>query len=448
MKSIDSSNYYKLIILHLLIGTFFYFFKSLAFMYALTIIPIGFLLIIKNKNKNKEALLWAAYLVGAEVFLRMTKGNIGNEYAKYGVIIFMFLGMYFDGISKKAWPYFFFILFLLPSAFYGMVSLSFDANIRKALVFNLLGPFCLGISSIYLTDKKITFADIDKISRWMLYPLIAMLVYVFLYTPSLRDVVTGTDSNSATSGGFGPNQVSTVLGLGMFLAFVRLLFFSRATLLVVLNTFLIAVFSYRGIITFSRGGVLTGIAMIVLLVFFTYFYANTKTKLKITLVSSLMVFFGFAVFMYSVAQTGGLIMNRYSGEDALGREKESKFSGREELAETEIQMFFDNPIFGVGVGKNKENREESTGIVAASHNEITRLLAEHGLFGVLCLIILLITPIVHYSFNKQYIFLFSFMAFWFLTINHAAMRIAAPAFIYGLTLLNFSFHEKDTVHRE
>jgi hypothetical protein len=31
------------------------------------------------------------------------------------------------------------------------------------------------------------------------------------------------------------------------------------------------------------------------------------------------------------------------------------------------------------------------------------------------------------------------MAFWLLTINHAAMRIAAPAFVYALALLKIRF---------
>jgi O-antigen ligase len=113
-----------------------------------------------------------------------------------------------------------------------------------------------------------------------------------------------------------------------------------------------------------------------------------------------------------------------------------------------MQMFYDNPILGVGVGMNKQYREEMLGIVGASHNEITRMLAEHGLLGVINLLILLIVPIINYFSNKQYIFLISFYLFWFLTINHAAMRIAAPAFIYGLTLLKFSFDEEPVIHRE
>lgn len=443
-----NSLYIKTLLLHAVLGVVIFIFKPLSIVYAATIIPLGCYFIIKNKNKTNEVLFWAAYIVAAEVFLRMTKGNIGNEYAKYGVLIFMFLGIYFKGISNKATPYFLFILLLIPGVVLGIYSLSFDADIRKAMVFNLLGPICLAISSIYLSDKKLTFFDVDKMTRWLIYPIAAMTIYLFLFNPSIRDVVTGTDSNSATSGGFGPNQVATVLGLGMFVVFVRLLFFSKTTFLIVFHSFFLFILSYRGIITFSRGGVYTGIAMILSLVFFTYLFANIKAKFKISMIATVMVFMGIGVFVYSISQTGGMVLNRYKGEDALGREKASKFSGREELAETELQMFLDNPIFGVGVGKNKEFREELTGIIAASHNEITRMLAEHGMFGVINLLILLLVPIFHYFSNKRYLFLFSFFIFWFLTINHAAMRIAAPAFIYALTLMNFTFDAEDPLPRE
>ncbi|MNY14238.1 hypothetical protein D3C86_1474070 [compost metagenome] len=140
-------------------------------------------------------------------------------------------------------------------------------------------------------------------------------------------------------------------------------------------------------------------------------------------------------------------MNRYKGEDALGREKSSNFSGREELAASELQMFMESPITGIGVGKNKEYREELTGRSAASHNEITRMLAEHGLLGIVNLLILLITPFVFYLDNRQHVFLLSFFVFWFLTINHASMRIAAPAFMYSLTLLQVLLVEKPVLSK-
>jgi len=44
---------------------------------------------------------------------------------------------------------------------------------------------------------------------------------------------------------------------------------------------------------------------------------------------------------------------------------------------------------------------------------------------------------------------FCFLAFWLLTINHAAMRTAAPSFVYALSLLKVKFNEEeDTVHRK
>jgi hypothetical protein len=75
------------------------------------------------------------------------------------------------------------------------------------------------------------------------------------------------------------------------------------------------------------------------------------------------------------------------------------------------------------VAKGAEVREAET---AASHDEITRMLAEHGSWN--CWIIDFVyftTDIVsEYKFN---LFLLCFLAFWFLTINHAAMRTAIPA---------------------
>ncbi|WP_431243016.1 hypothetical protein ACQ9BO_25775 [Flavobacterium sp. P21] len=91
----------------------------------------------------------------------------------------------------------------------------------------------------------------------------------------------------------------------------------------------------------------------------------------------------------------------------------------------------------------KEIRKE-TGTEIASHNEITRMLAEHGLFGVFGLLILFATPLILFINNRQHLYCLPFYLFWLLTINHAAMRIAAPAFIYALSLLSvrITFPEK------
>jgi hypothetical protein len=68
-------------------------------------------------------------------------------------------------------------------------------------------------------------------------------------------------------------------------------------------------------------------------------------------------------------------------------------------------------------------------------------MSEHGALGILALLVLFITPMILYLDNKQNIYIFCFLFFWLLTINHAAMRIAAPAFVYSLALLKVQFNE-------
>ena len=143
-----------------------------------------------------------------------------------------------------------------------------------------------------------------------------------------------------------------------------------------------------------------------------------------------------ATWAYTSFQTRGLIDKRYANQDAAGRVKESKFTGREDVAKGEIDIFLKNPIFGVGVGKGVEVRRAETGDGTLSHDEITRMLAEHGTLGIFGLLILFFTPLFLYLENKFNMYLLCFVAFWFLTINHAAMRTAAPAFVYSLSLLN------------
>jgi len=384
----------------------------------------------------------AAYVVGSEVFLRMTDGNPLYEISKYGVIVFIFIGMYFSGFSKGAIPYWLFLLLLVPSVVLSTFVLDFDTNIRKAIAFNISGPVCLGISSLYTFRRKISIDQMNSILLSMGLPIVTTMVYLTLYTSNIRDIVTGTESNFETSGGYGPNQVATILGLGMFIFFSRIILESRTKFMVVLNLIIALNITYRGMVTFSRGGMITGFLMIFLLLFFLYSKSNFKGRVKLNYVFVLIAVALMATWGYTSFQTGGLINKRYANQDAKGRVKESRFTGREDIAKSEIDIFFKNPIFGVGVGKGAETREEETGTKVLSHDEITRMLAEHGSLGILALLILFFTPLFLYLENKFNMFLLCFVAFWLLTINHAAMRTAAPAFVYSLSLINVYFGEK------
>ena len=213
--------------LHVLLAFVIYTIPFLSKVYGVLIPFFGTILLINTKNRNNEALLVAAYVISSEVLLRMTGGNIAHELAKYEVIYFLLLGMFFSGTSKNSIIYLVFILLLLPGIYIGANVLSYEVNVRKAILFNILGEVTLFFSAIYCYQRRITFDQIKNLIDMLAYPLMATLVYMYLYTPSVKDVVTNTESNFETSGGFGPNQVSTILGLGIFLFFVKIVLISK-----------------------------------------------------------------------------------------------------------------------------------------------------------------------------------------------------------------------------
>ncbi|NRS89416.1 hypothetical protein HNQ02_002345 [Flavobacterium sp. 7E] len=432
----EEINYLKLILFHVGIGFLIYLFPFTSKIYGYSIFIFGTYYVIKSQNSNNEVLIVAAYLVGSEVFLRMTGGNPLYEITKYGVVFYILIGMYYSGFSKGAFPYWIFLLLLIPGVIMATYSLNYDSDIRKTIAFNISGPVCLGIASLYTFRRKIALEKMNDILLSMGLPIVSCMVYLTFYTPNVRDVITSTQSNFETSGGFGPNQVATFLGLGMFIFFSRIILESKTKIMVAINLILALNITYRGMVTFSRGGMITGFLMILLLLVFLYFKTNGGGKVKLGSIMVLITVALLSAWSYTSFQTDGLINKRYANQDAAGRAKESQFTGREDIAQNEINTFYKNPLLGVGTGVAAELRERETGMKVLSHDEITRMLAEHGMLGILALANLFLTPLFLYFENKFNMYLLCFVAFWFLTINHAAMRTAVPAFVYSLSLLN------------
>ncbi|UAB81208.1 O-antigen ligase family protein [Marixanthomonas sp. SCSIO 43207] len=383
-----------------------------------------------------------AYITGAEVFFRMTGAYIFYETAKYAVILFSIIGFFFYGFKIKAIPYVFYLLLLIPGILVSLENIGYDVNFRKAVLFNLSGPLTLGVVSLYCFGKTISFSNYLNVLNVMVYPLLSITVYVFLYTPDLQNVVTGTASNVALSGGYGPNQIATVLGLGVFVLFSRYLIPYKNKIVHVIMLFFLGAMAYRAILTFSRGGVIVSGLMIAAFSIVFYFTTNIKTKIKTSFKVVGLIVISMAIWSLALLQTGGMIGNRYENKDALGREKEDVTTGRLELFKTEMETFEESPFFGIGVGNIKFKFMDELGKSIPTHNEITRLLSEHGFFGVLALMVLILTPLIAKLQGAQNIYFFPFLIFWFLTISHSSMRIAAPAFVYGLALLHITYEKK------
>ena len=405
------------------------------------------IIVASDKMKTVEVLNACAYFVGAEILFRMTRGGISYEAGKYLVICFVIMGMFYKGLSGKGYPYFMYLMFLIPSIFVASTTLSFDANFRTNIAFVLSGPVCLGIASLFCYNKKVTYQQLSTLLLNMVLPIISTTVYIFLYNPSVRDVLSGTGSNRTTSGGWGANQVSTILGLGMFLMAVRIFTKSPNIALKILNIVIFCGIAFRAIVTFSRGGVLGAILTIGAFLALYYVRVSVNKKNEIIMVAGLFLVSLAATWFISSSQTDGYIDLRYANKDHLGRQKTDITTGRGHLFKEELEGFIDSPFLGIGSSRAKDQRIEIEGQGVTSHSEVSRTLAEHGMFGVVMLVILLLKPFDLRSKNKSNYYFYAFLVFWFATINHSSMRIAAPAFVYALALLNVTY-DKTPVHRK
>jgi len=438
----DTTLYLQRLLLHVGIGILVSKFRVLAQVYLLAIVVYFVFQIIRQTNKTYYALGAAAYIAAAEIFLRMSKAMPFWELGKYLVIFFMLLGMFYEGFKLKAWPVLAFLFLLLPGVIVGYLNFDyFDESFRKAVLFNLSGPLSLFATALFCYQRQIKFKTLLKVVDLMMLPVLTMVVYIILYAPALENIVFTTESSQAASGGYSGNQVATVLGLGMFLAYIRFLIPYKNYLLNLINTGLLGLLTYRCLLTFSRGGFITAIVMMAVftVLFINWAPLNKKAKATVKLIG--LGIGGFLLWGTVMAVTGGLIYNRYAGQNTRGEDQDIT-SGRGDIISEELTAFLEDPFLGVGVGMGKFFRIEEEGSSLATHNEVARMLAEHGVLGILALLILLLIPLGFLLSKNKNLLMLPFVAFWFLTINHSAMRVALPGFMYGFALLSVHYAKR------
>ena len=442
MIKLITNNKLILIGIHILIG-YLVTLPSFPKLYGLTVLILPVVLIYNANNKNEEAFLFSSYIVGAEVLFRMVGGLILYESGKFSVIIFLILGIIF-GEFKQVFSvqYIFYTLLLLFGIVFTQVPEG--ESIRNAISFNLSGPIVLGVAGFYFYKRVVTKRQLLDGLFFMLLPLFSMITYLYLRTPDLSEIIFGSTANFQTSAGYGPNQVATAIGLGVFILTVFILLKEKLTGYFYLDFIILIYFSYRGLITFSRGGIITGLMAIVFFVFFYFHYKKFSFNILFRYFSVALIF-TVSLWLYTSNITGGMLENRYAGKNSIGVQKKDISSGRLDIIESQTTNFIKNPM-GIGVGNGKYERlSELKKVTGASHNEIGRLLEEHGILGFLLLVLLLLTPLFNF-FRADYFqksFIISFYVLWFLTINHSAMRIALPGFIYALSLIKITDYEEE-----
>jgi len=425
---------------HLLLGFLVHKFPFISTYYGLIIVSFGTYYILGKPDPLEQyPLFFSSYVVGIEVLLRMAGSSLFWEFGKYSVIYFLLLGILRRSKKIQIYlPIVIYFLLLLPAILFVPFN-SFNLW-RQDVAFNLSGPATLVLGSIYLYKQTINKETLENILFFIILPIISMAIYNILNMPDLLTYRFMPYSDFSTSGGFGPNQVSTMFGFGIVAVIAAKVLKLNLTSSKYIDFFILIVFFGLGTITFSRGGILAAIISIVCSILFYFIYDHKKIYMISKSIGILIILV--IVWISIISITDGVIMQRYGfGGGESGERFILDLTGRGLIYEIDLNIFSDHFFTGVGPGQATELREMyGYGKRVVAHTEYSRMLAEHGILGLFSLLMFLGISIYHLlsSCSKKSKFikiLFGILAL--LTLSHSAMRLALPSFIYGFLFINY-----------
>jgi hypothetical protein len=376
-----------------------------------------------------------SYLISFELLDRMaeTSPYIPQELGKYFLIVMSLMGLlalgvrYSNGILMA--------LLVTPAVFYDFSGLRPNYDIINAY----LAPLAVGLGIAFAYRLSITYLQFNQILKFIWWASLASLVFTYIKTPDFENISFSLKANSETTAGHSSNQVSTVLGLGMFLSFYsvfkRLNFSGNR----IFDIAILFGFSFQGLLSFSRGGMLVGVVGILMILFVSESKknkSNRNTSLTIGLVALIALYGAFEI---ANNITGGNLLLRYKGETAgtmLGTKEvtvDHFVTGRLGIFEQDINLWAKYPLTGVGVGASRFLRDSKI-IGVSAHVEMSRLLADHGLLGLIYAFFFFIRlPLDMFKANEKSahrIILLILITIAVLSTFHAAMRtFVTPLFM-------------------
>ncbi|WP_288372823.1 O-antigen ligase family protein [uncultured Algoriphagus sp.] len=431
-----------LIIIHILLG-----FSATLTPYAIIawfylVLITSAIQVLKEKDSIFVLVSLIFYLISFELISRMARTSpfIPYELGKYLLCAGLIFGLLrYKTIGIMGWIM---LISLIPGFF-----IDVSGQVQQSdIIFNILGPINVALAIAFFNRKRLTSLQLGKILRLMIYPILGVLAYTFVKTPDFDEVEFVLGANVDLSGGFGSNQVSTLFGLGTLFIFILMVNKWEFSGYFILDALVLFALSFQGLLTFSRGGMLGAVLGIVVILFFLRSAPSFKRKKyqvpkvgKYVLPGLLI-----AALAYVVVDqiTNGLLSLRYQGETMgtiQGSKEKSLYTittGRLDIFLGDLNLWFENFIFGVGAGASRFLRETMTGTVA--HVEVSRLLAEHGLFGLIYFSVLCIAGLVLLKYNENPMIkgiLFALYLVAVYTSFHAAMRTFVTPALIGLSLL-------------
>lgn len=426
--------FWNILIIQLVIS----FLPKLIFIQAALITTLG--LYFAHKKLDKRFLYIVTLLAGCDIYYRQIivfglSSFVPWEFSKYcSTLLCMVFYIFNYKYIKQQYSSLInlFIILCIPS----IIIAIFHGDMTYTSIKSTISGYFSGIISLYAISKafdgiSINLNDLKNIVK---YFFIGMLPTSLFLIKNLLNIsmLKFTTNSSYDFAGYGPIHVSTSLSFLIALLFITNYFFSlwktKKIIYLICVMYLVLM-----ILTFSRSGL-----FILVITLGSLFLTYKKMKNIILPLAFFITLFYFVLFPTLNSATYGALEQRYS---------EITPGSRLELIISDLTIWSNNPIVGVGLGLARKHRDSnlvnSYIAGAKSHTEYTRFLAEQGILGLFCIFILfkiykkrlMIKNSV--EFKILILFLIMFPALYFLP---SAFSTFLPAYSLGAALLKPENH--------
>jgi hypothetical protein len=425
----------KLILVHVALGLLFALLPQLfiPFFYLLAIISFSWIFSNNKSAKNISLVVVVFfYLMMFESVSRLLALDpvIPWELGKYLTILFIFYLVYKQKISTN---------FLLILAIVLIVAMLIKGVTWKGFFFNATIFFGLLLTQETFKTIKFNRFQLLRLLQTILLPLFVFLGASVNQIQDFQNRQFDLGSSSILDK-IPSNQVATYMGLAFFLSLLPFFFNNtyrkKWTFYIAPGAFLLI-----GLLSFSRGGMVT--AVIGLLVISLGNIVSGKLNYLIYLLLFLVISIPIAFYINEL--TGGNLFLRYQGETrgTLVGSKEKTLdtytTGRLSIFLGDWETFKNNWLFGVEVGESQHYREETK--FQHSHVELSRVLAEHGILGLLGFLTFIRSANSIFKQNAESKMKYLMLALWvlaFATTFHGATRTILPFIFFNIAIIKLN----------
>ncbi len=129
-------------------------------------------------------------------------------------------------------------------------------------------------------------------------------------------------------------------------------------------------------------------------------------------------------------------LDLFTGGALSARFTDSRLTHRDRLAQADLQIWAENPVFGSGPSVSRSQRALLSGRASSiAHTEFTRLLSDHGSFGLVAILLLLSICLERFRLantveGRALVLGFIGWSVLYMLVN--GMRLVAPSLLFGL----------------